>query len=443
MSPYNGGMGVGILGVIEVGGVRLTAAKPALLLATLVAGSGDSVSNGRLIDALWQEAAPPSAADNLRIYVSQLRRSLGKSGRIVAGHGGYTLVLEPGELDADLFAEHLTAAARLRAEGDLEGAGELTAMDGFGDHDVDVIVGPVSNTVSEIIMEKAAGSGIAMISPSTTSTLLTEAYDRGLYFRTVPSDLLQGQLLGELIAEGPGETVAFVALDDSYSRTLIDQAQVALTARGVRTVAELSYPEGAADFTKVAEKIAKARASALAIIGFGETEDIVKALAKKGLTTSSQRWYLVDANLADYSETLPAGTLAGAKGTLAGADPSKEFRARMLKLDPRLQDFSYASEAYDAVVLAALAAEAGEGDLGPTVAARLADVSGGGQRCTDFGACADLLRAGTDIDYDGLSGRVEFDSYGDVGEGTFGVYTYRRDNNYVRTQTRAVRVSAF
>ncbi|HLU75716.1 MAG TPA: hypothetical protein VKZ82_26310 [Nonomuraea sp.] len=174
-------------------------------------------------------------------------------------------------------------------------------------------------------------------------------------------------------------------------------------------------------------------ADALILIGYTETIDIVRRLER-----GDQRWYLADANLADYSGDLPPGTLTGARVTLAGAETGPVLKARLLALDRTLTDFSYAAEVYDAVVLAALAARAAHGDLGKSVAGRLAAVSGGGQRCTTFEQCAALLDAGADIDYDGLSGRVEFDSNGDVGEGTFGVYTYQDDNTYVRTATRVV-----
>ncbi|MEU4231238.1 hypothetical protein AB0F17_43680 [Nonomuraea sp. NPDC026600] len=148
---------------------------------------------------------------------------------------------------------------------------------------------------------------------------------------------------------------------------------------------------------------------------------------------------LGQADLSDYSKDLPRDSLTGVRGTLAGAQVSADFQARMRAMDPALTDFSYAAEAYDAVVVAALAARAAQGDLGQSVAGRLAEVSGGGQRCTTFRECAKLLEAGVEIDYDGLSGRIEFDSNGDVGEGTFGVYTYGRDNTYTRTATRVVR----
>ncbi|NRQ40111.1 ABC transporter substrate-binding protein [Nonomuraea sp. NN258] len=295
--------------------------------------------------------------------------------------------------------------------------------------ETDVIVGAASNTVSLGVLDAVTEEGMTMISPSTTATLLTTAYDRGLFFRTAPSDTLQGRLVGRLAAEDGNRTAAFIALDDPYGDVLVAEAEAELSKAGVEVVKKIRYREDDADFSRL-EPI---EADALILIGFTETLEVMRKL-KRG----DQRWYLVDANLSDYSEDLPRGTLTGTRGTLAGVAVGPDFQARMRALDPALTDFSYAAEAYDAVIVAALAARAAQGDLGKSVAGRLATVSGGGRPCTTFRACADLLESGTDIDYDGLSGRIEFDSNGDVGEGGFGVYTYKADNTYVRTETRVV-----
>jgi hypothetical protein len=58
------------------------------------------------------------------------------------------------------------------------------------------------------------------------------------------------------------------------------------------------------------------------------------------------------------------------------------------------------------------------------------EVSAGGQKCTTFKACDDLLKAGTDIDYDGVSGPVEFNGKGDPSEATIGIYSYDANNKY-------------
>ena len=65
-----------------------------------------------LLDALWPERPPPSAAESLDTYVYRLRRLLGHD-RLSRASGGYVLRVEPGELDVDEFeALVATIAAR-------------------------------------------------------------------------------------------------------------------------------------------------------------------------------------------------------------------------------------------------------------------------------------------------------------------------------------------
>ncbi|MET8993480.1 amino acid ABC transporter substrate-binding protein, partial [Nonomuraea wenchangensis] len=127
---------------------------------------------------------------------------------------------------------------------------------------------------------------------------------------------------------------------------------------------------------------------------------------------------------------MPKGTLKGVKGTIPGAEAPDAFRERLLTVDKELEDYTYAAESYDAAVLIALAAEAAKDDSGRSIAAKLAEVSKGGEKCKSFKECAELLKAGKDIDYDGLSGPIEFDDNGDPAVATIGVYQYGDDNKY-------------
>ena len=52
------------------------------------------------------------------------------------------------------------------------------------------------------------------------------------------------------------------------------------------------------------------------------------------------------------------------------------------------------------------------------------DVCQGGEKCTTFKACVALLKAGKDIDYDGVSGPIEFNDNGDPTKATIGIYQY-------------------
>src|SRR5262245_45586459 len=90
--------------VLEVGG-----GKPRALLAVLLLNANHVVSSDVLIESLWGERPPGTATKALQVYVSQLRKALGRE-RIVTASPGYELRLEPDELDLDRF-EHLVADA--------------------------------------------------------------------------------------------------------------------------------------------------------------------------------------------------------------------------------------------------------------------------------------------------------------------------------------------
>ncbi|HUW16435.1 MAG TPA: ABC transporter substrate-binding protein, partial [Actinomycetes bacterium] len=141
--------------------------------------------------------------------------------------------------------------------------------------------------------------------------------------------------------------------------------------------------------------------------------------------------YLVDGNIGNGPlAELPPGTLTGVKGTLPGAASTDDFKAAMIKVDPSLETvgFSYGPESYDATIIAGLAAQQAQSDAGRDMAAVLQDVTSGGTKCTSFADCNDLIKAGTDIDFDGVSGPIEFDDFGDPTSAFVGVYAYDDQN---------------
>ena len=104
-----------VLGPLEVAGsdgpVALGAAKPRALLAALAINRGSVCTADALIDGLWGDAPPASAAKLLQVYVSQLRKVLPPGIRIVTGTVGYRLDLDSSEIDAVSF-ERLLADGR-------------------------------------------------------------------------------------------------------------------------------------------------------------------------------------------------------------------------------------------------------------------------------------------------------------------------------------------
>jgi len=106
----------------ELGGARQRA-----VLAILLATPGEVVPASRLIDDVWGEDPPGTAANLLQGCVSHLRRALGKDAIETRG-SGYAVVADEGALDLALFERHAGAGARELSAGRPEAAaGELRA----------------------------------------------------------------------------------------------------------------------------------------------------------------------------------------------------------------------------------------------------------------------------------------------------------------------------
>ena len=104
---------LGPLEVLDAGRpLEVGATKQRALLAVLLLHANHVVSSDELLKALWDEQPPETALKALQVYISQLRKTLGKE-RILTRVPGYELRVEPGELDLERFKT-------LVSEGELE-----------------------------------------------------------------------------------------------------------------------------------------------------------------------------------------------------------------------------------------------------------------------------------------------------------------------------------
>jgi YVTN family beta-propeller protein len=94
--------------------IDLGAPRQKALLAVLLIHRGRTISADAIVDALWGERPPASAAKIVQGYVSSLRRALGAATLMTDGHG-YRLSVDDGSTDSDRF-ERLVTAGRLALE---------------------------------------------------------------------------------------------------------------------------------------------------------------------------------------------------------------------------------------------------------------------------------------------------------------------------------------
>ena len=106
---------IGILGPVELRGpVHLGGPMERCLLAVLAVHCGEAVSAGSLVDALWGDDPPRTAAKTLQNYVLHVRRAMaGVAGlNIVTQPSGYCLRAPPETVDARLAESLITAGRR-------------------------------------------------------------------------------------------------------------------------------------------------------------------------------------------------------------------------------------------------------------------------------------------------------------------------------------------
>lgn len=298
----------------------------------------------------------------------------------------------------------------------------------------DVIVGAASSGVSLTVIDKIMSAGTVEFSPANTST----AFDEGdyskpdLYFRTAPSDILQGAVLANLLVADGRQNVAILARQDAYGETLAKEVSKNLKAAGSTVAANVLYSEKTGPGDSQITQIADAKADAVVLIAFEETTTIIPKLIQAGAGPQDVPTYFVDGNTANYGKgdaaSLPDGTLKGTKGTIPGAKTGDEFKKRLATVNAKLKDYSYAAESYDATVVSALAAIKAKDDSGEAIAKEIPGITKEGEKCKTFEECAALLKDGKDIDYDGVSGPIELGETGSPTAASIGVYQYDAKN---------------
>ncbi|MBT2498709.1 ABC transporter substrate-binding protein [Agromyces sp. ISL-38] len=382
---------------------------------------------------------PADAGDALPIEAGERDLTL-KVGTILPQSGTLAFLGPPEEAGVALGEQEVNAAdSGINMEVVYRDSGDTTtdiatvSVTDLLSQDVSAIIGAASSGVSFTVIDQITAAGVVHFSPANTSPDFTDYEDNDLYFRTAPSDLLQGEVLGNQIAADGASTLGLLVLNDPYGTGLAAATKESFEAAGGEVVAEELFNTGDSNFDSQLSAINAANPDAVAVITFDEAKVVVPALVGSGYPGS--QLYFVDGNLSDYSADFAPGLIAGAKGTLPGPVLEDDFRERILAVDPNLADFSYGPESYDATVLIALAAYAANSTDGVDIAKYLRQVSGGtgdGEKVTSLEDAFALLAEGKQIDWDGPSGPITLDEHGDPTEATIGIYQYGEDNTYER-----------
>jgi ABC-type branched-subunit amino acid transport system substrate-binding protein len=306
----------------------------------------------------------------------------------------------------------------------VEAATKLVQSDG-----VQVIIGALASTVSLAVAESVTvPNQIVLISPASTSGLLTSVEDDGFLWRTPTPDNIQAELLVKLLGEafGADATINVGARNDAYGAGLAEAFGALWEEAGGTIGASVLWNPDAPTFDTEAQELASGSPDGWLIIDFPETYakfgpalvrtgewDITKTFTTDGLALAAK----------DVKKLGPELT-EGMRGTrpnpgVTPAPAADAFDAAFLERDTEsVGRGTFDAQAFDAVMLAFLAAlQAGSSDPAG-IRDNLQAVSGPPGEQYTFEQLDDAINAvlaGEDIDYEGASGSVNLDENGDPG----------------------------
>jgi len=401
-----------------------------------VAGAVASVAAAALV---FGASVPASAAD------SQL-----KIGAIVPLTGSLSFLVPPEIAGLHLAVDEINAAGGVlgkqvtldildEADGDSPAVSQASATKHLANK-VDLIIGAASSSRTKLIIDKITKAKVVQISGSNTSPSLTEWKDNGFYFRTAPSDLLQGRVLANQILQDGASSVAILLQDTAYGVGLNAQLKAVLE-KGKATVTSISFPENETSVSSYVDKALAGNPDAVVLVTYNESKKLIPALQAKGF--SGGNVYLVDGNAVDYSKESYATYLNGAKASIPGKALDAAFKSKLAaaykKYEKKtLADYTYGESIYDAVILGALAATAAKDASGVGIKSQLTEISKAGAgkvTVSNFADGVKALKAGKKINYDGKTGAIEFDKNGDPTGAYIGIYRYSAAGTFKLVKT--------
>lgn len=305
---------------------------------------------------------------------------------------------------------------------------------------VSAIIGAAASGRSLDIIDRVTGAGVMQCSGSNTAPTFTDYDDNGLYIRTAPSDALQGPVLANAIIDDGWSNVAIVARADDYGRGLANATAEALENAGATVVLNETYDPNASQFDAPVQSIVSANPDAVVIIAFEEGVQIMQGLIEQGLTPAEVGMYGADGlrnpDLGTLLNESDPSVIAGFKGTAPASAENADFLAKLAEAAPDLGDNTqFAPQIYDCAVVVALAAEAAGSADANVFKEEVVNVTKDGTPCTSYQECKELLAQGEDIDYNGVSGPLDFTDAGEPGRATIEVYAFNDAGEFESLET--------
>ncbi len=278
-----------------------------------------------------------------------------------------------------------------------------------------------SGVTTAIANNVGVPNGVVMISPSATSPALSTIDDKGYFFRTVPSDARQGQVLAEIVMDRGVKEVAITYTNNDYGKGLSESFSNAFKAKGGSITITAAHEDGKADYS--AEVGALAASGAKELVVFGYVDQGGKGIVQTSIDTGAfERFIFADGMIGQSIVDAVGEDLVGSFGTAPGGDNDGAGKFLELAKGTVAGDGKgpFDGHSYDAGAIIALAMQAAGSADRAAIQAKVMEVANApGEKINpgDIGKALKIIADGGQVNYEGATA-VEFNEVGEV----FGSY---------------------
>ena len=292
---------------------------------------------------------------------------------------------------------------------------------------VPAIIGGIISSVSiPILTSVTADAGVVQISPASSSPTLTriaaEGKSKGVFFRTITSDALQGVAAAKYAIDQNMRELAIIHVNNDFGVNMVAEFRRAYEALGGKILSTTPYNQNQPSYAPEVTAALRGDPKALYLVAYpGDGTNIARTWISQGGTPT---FLLNDGmNSKDFIDGVGPRFLNNAYGTSSGTvrTPSTEYFATAYPAMSGGFDANApaADRAYDAAAILGLAiAHAGKADAA-AIRDSIRKITGTEGEVVHAGPDGmkkglDLIKAGKPIRYVGVIGAVSFDANGDI-----------------------------
>jgi branched-chain amino acid transport system substrate-binding protein len=279
--------------------------------------------------------------------------------------------------------------------------------------DVQAILGPSSGPMVALA-PLAKRSQIPLVSEAAGTVELNDL--GGDYvFRTVASDDSDGLAIAKFLGDQNAERVGMLVQNEESTLSPAQTFRRDFEGSGGKVVASVTFSPAQSSYRSEIQKVLAADPTWI-VCACGQQSGVTILRQADGAGYDGDWIVTADIITPEAIKSVGPDIMEGVYGEVASADESLPAYKRFQKMYKEATGddvYPFGANAYDAMILVALAMVAADDTSGEAINSKIVDVSGPpGKQVSTFAEGVKALKAGDDVDYEGASGPVNLDETG-------------------------------